>query len=423
MERKVREELLKWYRDVNRKILFLYGSRSVGKTYSVIELGNNKYRNIAYFDCFNNKDLDLIINNTNKLDKLIQKLSLYSNESIFENDTLLVFDNCYDAKLINNLKIFAKYPNSYHVIIISSRKDILNDIKGEEFKYLCMYPMDFEEFVLNSDKKQLVDFIKDSFETMQPMPFHQMALDLYDDYLITGGFPEVVNAYFNNCPYSLIESLKNKIIDIYKSDISIHGDYINIIKSYEILDSLAYQLTKENKKFQYAIIREGARSKDYESSINSLTVNNLINRSFKLSDVKSPLKSNIDLDNFKVYSIDCGLLYTNLHLNRNKLLQDLDIKKTLIENNCANTLMMNGFNLYYYQSDGKSSVTFVIQDKKGKIIPIEINNPKSLKSKSLGIFQSKYSIPLSIKISEDNFTKKKNNIVIPCYAMFCLKDI
>lgn len=423
MERKIREELLKWYRDSDKKPLFLYGSRQIGKTYSCIEFGVNKYKNIAYFDCNNNIQLFDIFANTNSLDKVILKLQLYLNESIFERDTLLLFDNCYDPKFINLLKVFSKYDSKYDVIIISSKKDILNDIKGEEFKYLLMYPMDFEEFLINSDKKQLIDFIKDSYDTMKPMPFHQMAMDLYEDYLITGGLPEVVNAYFNNCPSSLIESLKSKILDIYKSDVSVHGDYLNIAKSYEVLDSLAEQLSKENRKFQYGVIRKGGRSKDYENCINILTTNSIVSRSYKLNDIKSPLRSNIDLDNFRLYANDCGLLYTMLHLNRNRLLQDLDIKRTLIENNTANMLNMLGYSLYYYQSDGKSNVTFVVQNKNGKIIPIEVQNMKSLKAKSLGMFQSKFNIEDSIRISMDNFSKKKNNKVIPCYAVFCLKDM
>ena len=423
MERKITDDLLKWKRDSNKKPLVLYGSKGVGKTYSVLDFGEHKYKNVVYFDCTNNLELFEIFAKEKTLDKIILKLSMLSSESIFYEDTLIVFDNCSNAEFIKALKIFSKDEKKYDVIIITSRRDILNKIKGEEFRYLSMYGMDFEEFLLNSDKKQLIDFIKDSYQTLKPMPFHQMAMDIFHDYLITGGYPEVVNAYLDGVSSYKLEAIKKKIYDIYVSDIMINNNEVDATRAMDVWYSLPYQLIKDNRKFQYGVIKKGARSKDYENSINMLAANLIVNRSFKLNDIKSPLNTVKDAESFKLYANDSGLLFTMLHLNKVKMLMDDDIRRLIVENNVANVLVNMQNSLYYYQSDGKAEVTFVVQDRLGKIIPIEVVNMKLTKAKSLSLFLSKFNIEDAIRITEDNFSKRKGIRYIPTYATFCLKDL
>lgn len=422
MERKINDELLRWSSDA-KKPLLLYGCRCVGKTYSCLSFGKQRYKNVAYFDCTNNLELFELFSHEKNIEKIILKLQMISNESIFQYDTLIIFDNCNYSELIKAIKIFSSDSNPYHIIIVTDRKDILNNVKGEELRYLQMYPMDFEEFLNNSDKKQLVDFIKDSFVTLSPMPFHQMAMDSYFDYLITGGMPEVVNAYFNKESFNIIESIKQRIISIYKSEISMYCNLNSVPKAFEVYDILPYQNKKDNHKFQYGLIKKGGRSKDYEEAINYLVNNNIVNRSYKLNDIGSPLFKNKDEDSFKLYFNDPGLLYTGLHLNKMKLLTDLDTRRMLIENNIANTLNSLGYNLFYYQSDGKALVEFIVQDRLAVITPIEIADMKLVKSKSLSIVQTKFNMDNGIKISEANFEKKRNVKIIPCYASFCLKDL
>ena len=307
--------------------------------------------------------------------------------------------------------------------MITSKKENLNKFKGEELYFKAMYPLDFEEFLVNADKRQLVDFIKSSYINNTPMPFHQLAFDLYNDFLITGGYPEVVSAYLKGADYILLDSIKQKIIDTIKKETIEVYNLIDVQRSNEVLNSLPYQLLKENKKFQYGNIKKGSRSKDYETSINYLGMNQLIHRSFKLNDVKSPLSSYRDPESFKLYPNDVGLLYTMMHLNKMKFITDNDIRKTLIENNVANTLVNLGYNLYYYQSEGKTEISFVIQNRLGNIIPIEIVNMNLTKAKALSMFMTKFKVDNPIRLTEDNFSKKKNIKYIPLYATFCLKDL
>ena len=423
MERNITDDLLKWKRDSINKPFFLYGARCVGKTYSVLEFGKKFYKNIAYFNTDKNNELFNLLDKEKVLDKLVSKLSLVCGESIFPDDTLIVFDNCNDEKMIKSLKIFGQDNSPYHVVIIGSNRIAITKTRIEEFYYRSMSTMDFFEYLSNSDKVQLIDFIKDSFDNNTPMPFHQMAMEAYYEYLITGGFPEVVNLKLSGGTDLEVEVIKRKIMDIYRSEYSLYNNGSDILKCEDIISVLPICLTKDNKKFQYGAIKKGARSKEYEDSINNLVANGIVTRSFRLNDVKSPLLGARDIESFKLYFNDVGLLYTTLFLNKQRFLMDLDIRRSLIENEVANTLIRNGFNLYYYQSDGKAEISFVIQDRNGKIMPIEVVNMKLTKAKAMSLFVNKFNLKECIRLTEDNFSKKKGVRFIPVYATCYLKEL
>ena len=348
---------------------------------------------------------------------------MYSSISIFKNDTLIILDNVNDINVVKTIKLFGTEDNLYPIIMITNRRDNLSKFKGEELTFKAMYPMDFEEFLVNTNQKQLIAFIKDSYLNNTPMPFHQVAMELYNDYLQTGGYPEIVSNYLNKVLDDKLESIKYKVIDLLKRETIDSNNLIDIKRSNEVINSIASQLLKENKKFQYGNIKKGSRSKDYENSIKFLSTNYLIHKSYKLNDVKSPLSSYKDLESFKIYPNDVGLLYSLMNLNKNKVIMNNDIKRILIECNVANTLIEYGYSLYYYQSEGKTEINFIIQNKMGEIIPIEISNNKLVKAKALSVFLAKYKLNNPIKITEDNFSKKRNIRCIPVYAIFCLKDL
>lgn len=422
MERKIYNDLLKWKKNI-KKPLLIYGSKQVGKTFSVLEFGKKCYKNLVYFNVENNQELINIIKREKNTERLISKLGVLASETILKNDTLIILDNVNDINVVKTIKLFGTEENEYSIIMITSRRDNLNKFKGEELTFKAMYPMDFEEFLVNANQKQLVAFIKDSYSNHTPMPFHQVAIDLYNDYLVTGGYPEVVDNYLRKVDSEKLESIKFKIIDILKRETIDSYNLIDIQRGNDVINSLASQLLKENKKFQYGNIKKGSRSKDYEACIKFLGMNGILNRSFKLNDVKSPLSSFKDSECFKLYPNDVGLLYSMMNLNKNKFLTDLDIRRTLVECNVCNTLIEYGYALYYYQSEGKSEINFVIQNRVGDIIPIEIVNMKLIKAKALSLFTTKYKVASPIRLTEENFSKKRNVRYIPIYATFCLKDL
>ncbi|MEG0995040.1 MAG: DUF4143 domain-containing protein [Bacilli bacterium] len=421
MERKIYSDLLKWKRDSSKKPFLLYGNRQVGKTYTVLEFGKCEYKSVSYFNSDNNEELLNILKKEKIINKLIMHLGILNGETIYKNDTLIVIDNVSNNDIIKSIKAF-KDNTDYHFILITSNKTLFNQCKSEDFKMLTMYQLDFFEYLINNDKKQLIDFIKESYLTFKPMPFHTIAMEEYENYLLIGGFPEVVNAALNNLGDDLLKSIQDKILTIYKSELLKNETLIDICRGLEIFDSIPYQLLKTNKKFQYGLIKQGSRSKEYEKAIDYLTNNNTIYKVNKVSNVKSPISSCKDEGNFKLFLNDTGLLFNSMNLAKNTIYTDNSIRNTIIEANIAHNLIVSGYNLYYYQSEGKAEVSFVIQTRNGKIIPIELVNKDLSKSKSLGVFLSKFKIEESIRITENNFSKKKGMKYIPVYALTCLKD-
>ena len=184
----------------------------------------------------------------------------------------------------------------------------------------------------------------------------------------------------------------------------------------------AEQLRKENKKFQYGLIGHGHRSKEYESSINYLVNNQIVARSYKIRNIKSPLSSCREEESFKLYFLDDGLLYSALNINKKEFETDENIRETLYENHIAKTLVESGYSLYYYQSQGKAEVNFVVQNRMGQIIPIEITTRLMSKAKSLSVLMKKFTVQEGYRITENNFSTKKDIRYLPVYAIFCLND-
>ncbi len=423
MERKIEKFLQKWKTDIIRKPLILFGPKQVGKTYSALDFGKKEYKNMIYFNTENNKAIKELFTKEKSTEKLILNLSLISGETILKDDTLIILDNLTDIEIVKGLKLFGSEHSKYHIIAITSRKDKLSEFKGEELQFKSMNEMDFEEYLWAHDEKSLSELIKESFTKRKTCPFHKVALELFQEYIISGGLPEVVSASINGKSQYELDAIKQKLIDVYKKEIALNKNLIDIPRGIEVLDSLPDQLQKENKKFQYGVMGQGKRAKEYESSISYLVNNQIVYRSFKAKEIKSPLSSCRDNDSFKLYAVDDGLLYTMLHLNYKQFISNEDIKETLYENHIAKTLAENGFPLYYYQSDGKAEVNFVVQNRMGQIIPIELTTKTNSKAKSLSVFMKKYTVPEGYRITENNFQTKKDIRYIPIYATFCLDNL
>lgn len=422
MERKIEKFYQKWKQDIIRKPLLLYGAKQIGKTFSVLDFGKKEYKNTIYFNTENNKNLLNVFKKERATEKIILNLSLLSGETILKEDTLIILDNVVELDIIKGLKVFGSEHSKYHIIAITSKKEKLSEFKGEELQFKAMTAMDFEEYLWAKDEKSLAEIIRESFTKKKTCPFHKVALDLFMDFLETGGLPEVIYESINGKSSNELDAIKQKIIDVYKKEIAINNVLIDIPRGIEVLDSIPEQLKKDNKKFQYGLMGTGKRAKEYESTINYLINNQIVIRSNKISKIKSPLSSCKEKDSFKLYANDEGLLYSMLHLNKKQLLTDEKIKEVLYENHLASTLSDGGYTLYYYQSEGKAEVNFVIQNRNGQIIPIELTTRSNSKAKSLAVLMKKFTIIQAYRITENNFSTKKEIRYIPVYAAFCLKD-
>ena len=422
MERKIYADLLKWKKDPNRKPLLIYGNKQIGKTYTAVEFGEREYKTVSYINSDNNLELLKIMQKERTIDKIIAKLSLLTGESILKNDTLIIIDNVIDDDIVKAVKKFGKEPNDYHIIMITSLKEKLLTFKGEELQYKYMFPMDFEEYLRAVGNIELIDFIKSSYRSNKPMPFHNIAMDYYEEFLITAGLPESIEANIRKETDLKIRLIHEKQLDTYKKEFLYLNNLIDITRCNEVLNILPYQLLKSNRKFQYGLMRTGGRSKDYEKALEFLSANGIAYKCYKISEVKPPLSKCKDPESFKLYLNDTGVLFMMMHLSKMKLFTDDNLKYILYENNLASAIISSGYNLYYYQSEGKAEVPFVVQTRAGKVIPIEIVNKNLSKAKSLSLFMSKFNITEAIRFTEDNFSIKKGIKYVPIYAAFCLKE-
>ena len=422
MERKINKFLLKWKTDLIRKPLLIIGTRQVGKTYTALDFGKQNYQYVAYFNTDHNTILKDLFKKERSITRLAEALSIISEVPIVKNDTLLIFDNVTDEEIIKGIKLFGYDKNDYHVIAITSSRDSLLKFRGEEFQYKIMTEMDYEEFLWAIGEKETADKIRYAYDNHRSCSVHTKALDFFYDYLITGGLPEVVEAFATKKHYGYLDSIKERVFDINKSELLNSKNLIDIERGIEVMESIPKQLEKENKKFQYGVLGYGRRAKEYENSINFLVTNQLVYRSYKIRVAKSPLSSCRELDSFKLYLPDDGLLSMRYNLTKDRLRVDDNIKQALYENHIAHTLVEAGYSLYYYQSEGKAEVSFVIQNRMGKIIPIELATKQGSKVKSLSVFMKKYIVTEAFRITENNFSTKKNVRYLPIYAIFCLNE-
>ena len=422
MERKIENFFRKWQKDIIRKPLILYGPKQVGKTFATLQYGSKEYKNVIYFNTDNNEQLKNLFEKEKSTEKIIINLSLISGETIMQEDTLIIFDNLTSLEIVKGMKLFGSESSKYHIIGITSNREKLTEFKGEELQFKAMNEMDFEEYLWAKDEKSLAELIKESYAKHKTCPFHKVALELFQEYLMTGGFPEVVLARLSGRTNYEIDAIHQKILDVYKKEVTLAKALIDIPRGIEVINSIPEQLKKENKKFQYGMMGTGKRAKEYESTINFLINNQLVYRSFKVKTIKSPLSSCREQDSFKLYIPDDGLLFSMLHLNYKNFITDERIKETIYENHIAKTLVEAGYSLYYYQSEGKAEVNFVVQNRMGQIIPIEIATKTMSKAKSLAVFMKKFTVTQAYRITENNFSTKKDIRYIPIYAVFCLNE-
>ena len=421
MERKITNELVKWKIDSYKRPLLLYGISGCGKTHIVLKFGKSEYKNVVYFDCFDNLELNYVIEKNTTKEKLIRALSAISLETILKEDTLIVFDNVNEKVITSIKKLFTG--EDYHIIMITSDNQLVKKHKSDRINYKKMDLVTFPEYLKYIGKEQLVDFIEDSFKNNKSMPFHTLATELYNDFVLTGGYPNAILEYKQEEDYNMLGNIHDKNIKLMKYKLLKLDNLIDIKRSQEVYNNISIQLLKENKKFQYGNIKPGARSKEYEKSIDFMKNNNMIIKSTRITELTSPLSKAKDEESFKLYYNDSGILYKKLNISGNRLLTNTKLLELLYENNIVKTLSNNGFNIYHYHSGGKAFIDIVIQTRTGKIIPIEIlHGEDNTKSKSMTLSMKKYNLNLGIRFGNEDFKLKNNIKYIPYYAAFCIVE-
>lgn len=432
MQRKAMNELIKWKNKGNRKPLLLYGARQVGKTYLVKEFANEYFEDIIYINFETNNIVGKIIDEDISPQYIIKNLEIIFNKKIDKDKTLIFFDEIQkNTRALTSFKYFCEDAPEYHVIGAGSLLGVHINKKDFSFPvgkvdFLTIYPMSFDEFLISTGNDLLLDKIIKCYNENISIPelLHKKAIDLYYDYITIGGMPEVVHEFIkSNSVINAIDYQKN-IIESYKNDITKYCDdpgFANrIIASF---DSIPIQLAKDNKKFQYKLVQKGGSSSIFGESINWLVNAGIVNKCVK-SKIGVPLKMYEELDSFKLYMNDVGLL-TNLsefplYLIKNRDAVNETMMGMLTENYVASSLRYNGINLNYWKNDFDSEVDFVLQSEKGLIIPLEVKTSTHIKSRSLNNYIKKYKPKYSIRVSLKNFGFKDGIKSVPLYAVFCI---
>lgn len=431
MYRKIMSFLETWKSSPHRKPLILQGARQVGKTYSILEFGRTHYENVTYFNFETNPGLIKTFEENISPDYLIPLLSHIAGQTIVREKTLIVFDEVQLCeRALTSLKYFCEEAPDYHIIAAGSLLGVA--VNRAKFSFpvgkvdmKTMYPMDMEEFLIACGESALAEQIRQCFADNAPLPsaLHNAAMQLYRQYLIVGGMPECVMQFTETKDYILVRHTQDMILASYLNDMSKYNTTNEIKKTRLAYDNITVQLSKKNTRFQYKLIKKGARASEFENAIEWLGLSGITSQVYRVEEIKKPLENYRDIDAFKIYVSDLGLLCAKKDLAPNDLLfpsdEINDFKGGMAENYVNVQLSINGYRTYYWESPRGAEIDFIIQ-RKGQLIPIEVKSADNTKAKSLKVYMETYRPAYAIKLSAKNFGFEDGKKTVPLYAAFCI---
>lgn len=431
MYRKIVEYLKAWKSSAYRKPLILQGARQVGKTYTILEFGRQYYDNVAYLNFETDPKLSAAFDESLEPSYLLPLLSRLAGQSITRDRTLIVMDEIQLCeRALTSLKYFDEQAPEYHIIVAGSLLGVAVNRANFSFpvgkvEMKTLYPMDMEEFLLAAGQEDLIRQIRQCFETNRPLPavLHEEALRWYRQYLVVGGMPDCVDKYLKTKDFILLRHTQEMILQSYLNDMSKYNNVNEIKKTRLVYDNITVQLSRKNTRFQYKLIKKGARAAEFENAIEWLSLSGIVTRIFRAEQPKKPLENYRDIDDFKIYVSDVGLLCAKKEIAPEDVLYlsgELDdFKGGMVENYVCNQLIANGYTCFYWQSDRGAEVDFLIQ-RQGKIIPVEVKAADNTRAKSLNVYIASFEPAYAVKLSAKNFSFEDQKKTVPLYAAFCL---
>ena len=432
MYRAAIEKLLKWKQSKYRKPLIIEGARQVGKTWLLKEFGKQAYEDTVYINFDSNSRMKELFATDLNTERLIMGLELYIGHKINPEKSLLIFDEVQEVpRALTSLKYFCENAPQYHIACAGSLLGIALH-EGTSFpvgkvNFLKLYPLSFREFLMATGKKRFVDLI-DTQDIQMITSFKQTYIDALRQYYFVGGMPEAVDHFAKNKDYEEVRDIQKGILAAYEQDFSKHAPKEIVPRLHMLWKSIPSQLTKENKKFIYGLVREGARAKDYEIAIMWLSDCGLVHKISRVNNVSLPLCAYEDLKAFKLFVLDVGLLSCMTGLNQKTLLDGNELfsqfKGALTEQYvCEQLKTMEDLNVYYYTNDrGSCEIDFVIDTGK-RVVPIEVKAEVNLKAKSLKTYKEKFSPEIAVRTSMSDYKKEDWLVNIPLYALDLIKYI
>lgn len=428
MERLILKDLIAWKNSPYRKPLILKGVRQVGKTWILKEFGNRCYENTAYFNFDENEEYKQFFETSKDVNRILQNLMFASGQSIKPEKTLIIFDEVQDCpKVINSMKYFCENAPEYHIACAGSLLGIAlakpSSFPVGKVNFMQIDPMTFTEFLTANGDENLVKYME-SIERIEPLPdaFFNPLYEKLKMYYVTGGMPESVLMWTQARDVSAMQNTLSDIIDAYERDFAKHPDVNEFLKISMIWKSIPSQLARENKKFLYKVVKEGARAREYENALQWLVDARLVHKIYRSSTPGLPMSAYDDLSAFKIYLADVGVLRRLAQLaptaftEGNRLFTEF--KGSLTENFVLQTLLTQ-FEVtprYWAQNNPPYEVDFLIQ-RENEIFPVEVKAEGNIRSKSLKKFKELFpdKVKLRVRFSLDNLKLDDDVLNIPLF--------
>ena len=430
MERLLIEELKKWQNKTDRKPLILRGARQVGKTWLLKEFGKICFKDVCYINFEQVGSLESVFSGTLNPEEIINQLSVFHGKRIQPNNTLIIFDEVQEMpRALTSLKYFAEETPEYAICCAGSLLGVALR-KGTSFPvgkvdFLTLHPMSSREFLIANGEHMLVEYVLNGSRALQP--FESRLVNMLKQYFIIGGMPSAVKKWLDTKDYFAVDEVQHAIIVAYENDFSKHAPKNLVEKIRYVWDSIPSQLAKENKKFIYGLVREGARAREYEDALMWLSDAGEILRTYNVTKPDVPLKAYADLKSFKVFLLDVGLLRCLSGLSPKVILEGSRIfeefKGALTEQYVCQELntIPHLQSQYYWTTPSKAEIDFLLSEGLN-VIPLECKAGYTMNAKSLKSYREKYSPTLSLRTSLLPYERNEGMCNIPLYILFAIND-
>lgn len=432
MDRYAMKKLQTWKEEKNRKPLIIRGARQVGKTWLMREFGRTCFQNVAYVNFDNNPRMQNVFDSGYNTTRLISALQIETGVKITPGETLIIFDEVQEVpKALTSLKYFSENAPEYAIIAAGSLLGVAlhkgTSVPVGRAEFLDLYPLNFREFLDAMKHNDLNEPIANKGIALITS-FRETYIDLLKQYYYVGGMPEAVATYIETGDFGEVRRIQKNLLTFYDQDFSKHAPTEIVPRMRMIWNAVPTQLAKENRKFIYGQIREGARAKDFELAIQWLEDCGLLTKVERITKPDIPLNGYLDLSSFKLYVLDVGLLGAMGDLDAKTLIEGSDIfeefKGSLTEQYVLQQLVSDlGLRAFYHTTEHSSGeIDFLVQ-KGSNVIPIEVKAAENLKSKSLRAYCDRYAPKYAARISLSSFRKESWLVNIPLYAIALLDSI
>ena len=425
MERNLFIKLEQWKNKKKRKPLIIQGARQVGKTWIMKEVGARYYKDTIYINFDNNEIMKNVFEIDFDISRIISSIKIEYGKSFAPENTLIIFDEIQEApKALASLKYFYENASQYAIMAAGSLLGVALH-QGTSFPvgkvdFMHLYPLNFYEFVCAMGENQLARLLESgNYEMINT--FSVKYIELLKNYYYIGGMPEVVQTFIDTGDFYEVRDVQKNLLKYYEEDFSKHAPKDVVPRIMMVWNSIPSQLAKENRKFIYGCMREGARAKDFELAIQWLEDAGLIIRSYRITKPDIPLIAYMEMNSFKMFMLDVGLLGAKANIHAKVLLDGCRIfeefKGALTEQFVAQQLKTSDRELYYYSTENSSGeIDFVIQQQM-RCVPIEVKAEENLRARSLRAFCDKYKPEIAVRSSRSNYREQDWMINVPLYVL------